>query len=82
MNKKLLEEFIRLALQETPLARVPNQLMTFDGEPAEKGEPEEVDAEQVQEMGVGSIMGYSLPLGMDPDDAGRQKNSIRRKKKN
>lgn len=79
----LLKEFIKLAT-ESPLARVPNQLLSPDGDNhAEKEEsPSGDDAAQVQEFsGVGSIMGYSLPLGMDPDAAGRQKNRPRQKKK-
>lgn len=83
VSKNLLEEFIRLVLKESSLARVPNQLLSPDGEGnEEKGEPEEVEAAPVHEFsGVGSIIGYSLPLGMNPDDAGRQKNRPRPKKK-
>jgi hypothetical protein len=76
----LLKEFIKLAV-ESPLARVPNQLLSPDSDNhAEEESPSGEEA--VQEFsGVGSIMGYSLPLGMDPDAAGRQKNAPRRKKK-
>lgn len=31
--------------------------------------------------GVGAVVGYMLPLGMDPDAAGRQLNSTKRSKK-
>ena len=61
-------EYIRLALREARLARVPQQLMPL---PAEIGTEEEdqgiEDKENVQEFsGVGAISGMSLPLGMSP----------------
>ena len=73
-------EYIRLALREARLARVPQQLMPL---PAEIGTEEDGTEEQenVQEFsGVGAIAGYTAPLGMSPDELGRKKNKPRRKK--
>jgi hypothetical protein len=75
---KLLKEFVRLALREaTPLARVPNQLLSIDDEGKEDVEDEEV----CEFSGVGAVAGYALPLGMNPDSAGRGKNRLQQKKK-
>lgn len=67
---------------ENDIARVPNQLLSPD---EHEGEEEGIKAGDVQQefssMGGGAVMGYSLPLGMDPDAAGRQKNRPRRKNK-
>ncbi len=71
---KLLTRYIRLALAEVHLARVPNQLLEPDQE-VENGKEDE-DVEEVNEFsGVGAAAGYSGPLGANPDDLGRQKNS-------
>jgi len=78
MSKTLLMRYIRLTLDEAHLARVPQQLMS----PTDSEEGSEDEAENVQEFsGVGAIMGYSAPLGMDPDKLGRKKNASRRKRK-
>lgn len=70
---KLLKEFIETFL-ETGLARVPQQLVSTEDEQADNGEEEE----GVNEFsGAGGAAGYTLPLGMDPDSAGRKKNSLR-----
>lgn len=76
MSKKLLVRYIREAVAEAKLARVPNQLLAPK---AEKGEEDDGEAdESVNEFsGVGSIAGYTAPLGMDPDKLGRKKNSRR-----
>lgn len=77
VSDTLLKRYIRLALAEAHLARVPQQLLSPDQETDNRDEDE--GEEDVNEFsGVGSIMGYSAPLGMDPDRLGRQKN--RRKK--
>lgn len=77
VSAKLLKRYIRLALAEANLARVPQQLLSPDQETENGNEDEGTEA--VQEFsGVGSIMGYSAPLGMNPDRLGRRKN--RRKK--
>jgi hypothetical protein len=71
---KLLEEFIRLAVREVHLARVPNQLVTADTEKEERDEDGAMD----EFSGVGSIAGYTGPLGADPDSLGRKKNKPRK----
>lgn len=63
---------------EGDIARVPNQLLSPDE--ASKEEPEE-NVQEFSSVGGGAVMGYTLPLGMDPDAAGRQKNRPRRNKK-
>lgn len=63
---------------EGDIARVPNQLLSPDSE--SKEDPEEA-VQEFSSVGGGAVMGYSLPLGMDPDAAGRQMNRPRRKKK-
>ena len=74
MSKALLVKYIQAAVAEAKLARVPNQLMAPDEDSGPKDEDEAV--ENVNEFsGVGSIAGYSGPLGMDPDKLGRKKNS-------
>lgn len=73
----LLMRYIRLALAEAHLARVPQQLVTPDS--TDSGQ-DEAAAENVNEFsGVGAIAGYTAPLGMSPDRLGRKKN--RRAKK-
>lgn len=77
MSTKLLASYIRLAVKEAHLARVPNQLISDNGHEGE----EEKDAD-VQEFSAaggagnalagGNVMGFSAPLG-----AGKK----RRKKK-
>lgn len=77
VSTTLLKRYIRLALAEAHLARVPQQLLSPDQETDNRDEDE--GEEDVNEFsGVGSIVGYSAPLGMDPDRLRRQKN--RRKK--
>ena len=77
---KLLSEYIRLALSEAGLARVPQQLLSPDTvKDAEDGEEEPKDMLRdegsVNEFsGVGAIAGYTAPLGMSPDRLGRKKN--------
>lgn len=74
MGKQLLVRYLRMAVAEAKLARVPNQLVEPDSE-RDKDEA----AEDVNEFsGVGSIAGYSGPLGMDPDKLGRKKNARRK----
>lgn len=72
----LLMEYIRLALREARLARVPQQLMPLS---TESGTEEDGNEENVQEFS-GAIAGYTAPLGMSPDRLGRKKNRPRRKK--
>lgn len=71
-----------MIVEQTPLARVPNQLIDPDDVQGKEDVTDEADAGDVNEFsGVGGIAGYSLPLGMDPDAAGRRKNAPRSKKK-
>lgn len=74
MSNKLLVRYIREAIVEAGLARVPNQLIAPD-EKEESGNENET-IENVNEFsGVGAIAGYSGPLGINPDKLGRKKNS-------
>ena len=62
-KKTLLMSYIRAALAEAHLARVPNQLIEPD-QNAEDGNEDEV--EEVNEfcgMAGGGVMGYTGPLG-------------------
>lgn len=78
MSKALLMRYIQMALAEAHPARVPQQLLS----PTDSEEGSQDEVENVQEFsGVGAIMGYSAPLGMDPDKLGRKKNALRRKRK-
>jgi hypothetical protein len=80
----LLKRYIRLAVLEAADARVPNQLIST-------GEEEtEAEDNHVQEFAAcgggntlasGNIVGYSAPLGMDPDKLGRKKNASKKKRK-
>lgn len=76
---KLLVEFIRLAVKEAHLARVPQQLLSPSG--SEEGLEDEDSKEGVNEFsGVGAIAGYTGPLGASPDTLGRKRNAPKRKK--
>ncbi len=86
MSKSLLIRYIRLALAEVKIARVPNQLISPKEEKGNRddenyGEEVEEDAINVNEFSScagGNIMGYSGPLGIDPDKLGRKKNKRRK----
>lgn len=71
MKRSLLELFVRLTVEQH-LARVPNQLVSDDDD-----EWSEDDNDVNEFSGVGSIAGYTAPLGMDPDLLGRKKNKKR-----
>ena len=72
----LLKKFIRLAIAESALARVPNQLISPDeSEESDDGE----EANEACGMGGGGVMGYTAPLGLDPDELGRKKNKTGKK---
>jgi hypothetical protein len=58
---KLLMTYLRLAVQEAHLARVPNQLVSDGGH---EGEEDEDVGQDVNEFsGCGAAMGYTGPLG-------------------
>ena len=83
--RNLLAEFIRLSLAEVHQARVPTQLIEPDDnqDSGKKQSKEQNEDEEIQEfstVGGGAIAGYSLPLGANPDNYGRKKNSTKRKK--
>lgn len=67
-------------VQEARNANIPNQLMT----PSDTNKEEETDKNEIEDIKefstCAAVSGYAIPLGMDPDLAGRQKNRIRRKK--
>lgn len=85
---KLLMEYIRLVVES---ARTPQQLLspddsgvedTADGSDTGDRKPEEVVDEFSGVAGaLGGGGGYTLPLGMSPDDAGRKKETMGRKKR-
>lgn len=87
MNDRLIRTYVRLVMAEAEdhLARVPQQLVSPDkGKGSENKEEEEESKDNVNEfssLGAGSIMGYTGPLGIDPDKLGRQMNAPRRRKK-
>lgn len=58
----LLMRYIRLAVQEAHLARVPNQLVSTDsGNEGDENEEQELD--EFCGVGGGGIVGYNGPLG-------------------
>lgn len=69
MGNSLLKRYIRLAVREAHLARVPNQLVTADVE--ERSEDEAVD--EFAGVGAGGVSGFTGPLGADPDSKGSKK---------
>jgi hypothetical protein len=76
MIKTLITQYVKLFLEETRLARVPQQLISPNKDNEETDEVEE--AENVNEFsGVGAVAGYSAPLGMNPDKLGRKKNKTK-----
>jgi hypothetical protein len=64
----LLKRYIKLVLEGDKLARVPQQLVSSDGENSGKvddKEEEKMSHDGVQEFsGAGAVAGYVLPLGM------------------
>lgn len=78
---QLLMRYIRLALEEARLARVPQQLISPDSDESDSKTEIGKDENVNEFSGVGAIVGYSAPLGVDPDQLGRQKNRGRRKNK-
>lgn len=72
----LLVRYIRLAVNEACNARVPQQLVKADSEKGDGSKDDSLEADQgVNEFsGVGSVAGYTGPLGADPDLLGRKKN--------
>ncbi len=76
VSNKLLKRYIRLALAEVNLARVPQQLLSPGQEEEQRDEDEgETGVEEIS--GMGAIAGHSAPLGTDPDELGRHKNRRR-----
>lgn len=83
MNEKLLREFVRLIIHESPLARVPTQLL----EPTEIGkkrssctcdaqEERSCSCDGVDEfsaVGGGGVAGYTGGFATDPDKLKRKK---------
>jgi hypothetical protein len=82
VSKNLLEQYIKLMIAEaTPLARVPNQLLSPDGKTDKEEQPDQDDdvitdeGNEVNEFSsCGSVAGYTAPLGASPDKLGRRKN--------
>jgi len=75
MDAKLLRHYIRLVVSETHMARVPDQLVSDDGTGQKRDQGDEESGEEMDEFcGVGAVVGYTGPLGADPDTLGRKKN--------
>lgn len=67
MNESLLKRYIRLIIAESPLARVPTQLLPPDEDGGKvKSDDEQEELEEFS--GAGAIAGYTAPLGMSKKD--------------
>lgn len=64
MNKDILVKYIRLVLESTKDARVPNQLIDDTDETSSEKKKDEVE-DVVEFSGCGAIAGYTAPLGMN-----------------
>lgn len=62
MSNRLLQTYIRLAVNEVHLARVPDQLVSADSEEGQQ----ESDVNEFSAVGGGNIMGYTGTLGQTP----------------
>lgn len=89
MSERLLRRYVRLVTEVGNDPRVASQLMEPEDEeekaqgqelPADK-EKDEGELEEFSSVGGGNIVGYTLPLGMDPDAAGRRKNAPPKRRK-
>lgn len=85
MSKKLLRQYIETVVAESPLARVPTQLLPPEdssgrGKSKKRKDKEGDEVKEFSGSGAGAVAGYTLPLGMSPDAAGRRKNRPKRKK--
>lgn len=67
-----------MVLESAKDARIPNQLVGNEDSETDKKKKEKQDIDEFS--GVGAVMGYSAPLGMNPDDMGRKKNKPRGRK--
>ena len=84
MSNLLLKRYVRLAVKEAADARVPDQLVSRDdGSEEETANVQEFAAAGAggNTLASGNIVGYSGPLGIDPDKLGRQKNASKKKRK-
>ena len=75
----MLQAYLRLAIKEAHLARVPNQLVSDNGHEGEENDEADVNefaaAGGGNALGSGNVMGFSGPLG-----AGSSKKKKRTKK--
>lgn len=78
MGKALLMRYVKMVLESAKDARIPNQLVGNEDSETDKKKKEKQDIDEFS--GVGAVMGYSAPLGMNPDDMGRKKNKPRGRK--
>lgn len=65
MNKQLLVKYLRFLVQEGELARVPNQLVSDNGE--------EEDEPVVEFSGAGAAMGFVGPIGSEEEKSSSKK---------
>lgn len=65
MGKQLLQAYIRLAVKEAHLARVPNQLVSDSGHEGEEDGSEE-GVNEFSGVAGGGLQGFSGPLGAAP----------------
>ncbi len=74
MDSALLRRYVKLILSETPLARVPTQLMPPKDNGEVKKDDELDDENELDEFsGCGAVAGFTAPLGMDSDPSKRKK---------
>jgi len=66
MSKRLLSTYIRLAVREAHLARVPNQLVSDSGSEEVGSDEDQDEGNDVNEIsGCSAAVGYTGPLGND-----------------
>ena len=80
MSKQLLQAYLRLAIKEAHLARVPNQLVSDDGHEGEENDDEDVNefcgaGGGANTLGSGNVMGFSGPLGAGSSKKKRTKKT-------
>ena len=88
MSERLLRRYVRLLAEVETDPRVSSQLLEPEdeeekarGTPSSDADTGEEELEEFSSCGGGNIVGYSLPLGMDPDAAGRRKNAPPKKRR-
>jgi hypothetical protein len=60
---KLLMRYLRLAVQEAHLVRVPNQLVSDDGQEGQDDSDDQTELDEFCGVGGGNVVGYNGLLG-------------------